>query len=683
MPVILKNNASSILATAITTSDTGIVVANGSRFPTVTAGDYFYATLVSPAGTTEIIKVTARVGNSLTVVRAQDGSTAASFASGALLGMRVNAASVTDLVDEHDQAAEISIVDAGGHYTSTNVEGALQEVGVALGTVSRTDVAELLADTALTYSNVTAGDIVRTLAEGYAYEVAASAATNHHVTTAGGVKLYVLTPDARAFGAGAGGDDTLALQTFFNAIAATDFSTATFDGSFNISNTITFGASGAPLTVKIEGRAVVTATATMPHMFEISNFINGEIGYILAIGTGTQAFASRTVRAGFVLSGCQRSLFRRLLGANFSFATVVQASANNTLAEIQHLRGWDSGSGHLAGSLTGNWSNPVDSGSANSTTQRTVVDVTELPPSYVSDGTYGAVGDTPYMVRIGSDLHLVTAVDTVNSKITVYPWVSTAATLGAFQYVFGGALWQRGADANIIKVGAVDATRAGIAVSAQSLYGPRISRVTAQSCGVGFALGRWLNASSWGTEIGNLYTENCYEDLVVVAQPSTSVNAKVTTAYEINAQKIRRIGARSSGTTYTQSLQILTGIEVYQRGAMLQAEKPGENATSSSVTISPDRRDKMYMQSRNTFTVVLGPIDTNLNRLTGVDSFQCVFFGTGASKQPTGTVTFTPPAGWTVNGGASAAFSALTAPPHFAVFYETASLNVVVSHLNA
>lgn len=127
MPVILKNNAFSTLATGITTSDTGIVVASGSQFPAITAGEYFYATLVSQAGTTEIIKVTARVGNSMTVVRAQDGSTAASFQAGTLVEMRVNAASMTDLVDEHDQASEISIADAGNYYTSGVVEGALQE----------------------------------------------------------------------------------------------------------------------------------------------------------------------------------------------------------------------------------------------------------------------------------------------------------------------------------------------------------------------------------------------------------------------------------------------------------------------------------------------------------------------------------------------------------------------------
>lgn len=100
MTVILKNNAVSTLATPISTSDTGIVVASGAQFPTLAGGDYFYATLVSPAGTTEIVKVTARVSNSLTVVRAQDGSSAASFQVGALVEMRANAASIAEISDE-------------------------------------------------------------------------------------------------------------------------------------------------------------------------------------------------------------------------------------------------------------------------------------------------------------------------------------------------------------------------------------------------------------------------------------------------------------------------------------------------------------------------------------------------------------------------------------------------------
>jgi hypothetical protein len=95
----------------------------------------------------------------------------------------------------------------------------------------RRDVTTLLDDTDLTYTagqpgTVTAGDIVRTRAEGFSYSVAASSATDHHVTTAGGVKLYVLRGEkgfsVSAFGAVGDGttDDTAAIQATVDAAVA-------------------------------------------------------------------------------------------------------------------------------------------------------------------------------------------------------------------------------------------------------------------------------------------------------------------------------------------------------------------------------------------------------------------------------------------------------------------------------
>jgi len=138
MTIVLKNNVSSTLTTPISASDTGLAVADGDQFPSLTGAEYFYATLMSPAGTTEIIKVTARAGNALTVVRAQDGTSAAGFAAGALVEMRVTAASILDAAAAFDSADEISITDAGGYYTATDVEGALQEAAQA-GTTQITD----------------------------------------------------------------------------------------------------------------------------------------------------------------------------------------------------------------------------------------------------------------------------------------------------------------------------------------------------------------------------------------------------------------------------------------------------------------------------------------------------------------------------------------------------------------
>jgi len=128
MGIQLKNNASGTLATAISASDTGIVLAtgNGASFPALGAGDYFYATLESTGGTFEVIKVTARSGDSMTVVRAQEGSTANSFAAGSRLELRVTAQSVLDVVDQVT-AAQVGVTPYGW-IAATDVQGAFEEV---------------------------------------------------------------------------------------------------------------------------------------------------------------------------------------------------------------------------------------------------------------------------------------------------------------------------------------------------------------------------------------------------------------------------------------------------------------------------------------------------------------------------------------------------------------------------
>lgn len=74
-----------------------------------------------------------------------------------------------------------------------------------------------------TFSDLTEGQILRIKDTGFAYEVAATDATDHHLTTAGGVKLYVLQHQdgyhVDAFGAVGDGvtDDTAAIQAASDA----------------------------------------------------------------------------------------------------------------------------------------------------------------------------------------------------------------------------------------------------------------------------------------------------------------------------------------------------------------------------------------------------------------------------------------------------------------------------------
>lgn len=92
----LSNNGLSTLASGITSSATSITVAtgDGSKFPALSAGQYFMLTLVKSTGTFEIVKVTARSGDVLTVTRAQEGTTAAAFSTGDRMEHRLTAGSV-------------------------------------------------------------------------------------------------------------------------------------------------------------------------------------------------------------------------------------------------------------------------------------------------------------------------------------------------------------------------------------------------------------------------------------------------------------------------------------------------------------------------------------------------------------------------------------------------------------
>ena len=94
MGVKVSNNAFGTLSAGINTTDTTITLdsGQGARFPTLGAGDYFYGTIVDTSNNLEIVKVTARSTDSMTVTRAQDDTTATAFAIGDRFELRPTAA---------------------------------------------------------------------------------------------------------------------------------------------------------------------------------------------------------------------------------------------------------------------------------------------------------------------------------------------------------------------------------------------------------------------------------------------------------------------------------------------------------------------------------------------------------------------------------------------------------------
>lgn len=98
MGLKVSNNATTTLAGGISASDTTIILkaGDGSLFPALGAGDWFYGTLVNASNQLEVVKVTARATDTLTVVRGQDGTTARAYALSDRFELRPTAAMFND-----------------------------------------------------------------------------------------------------------------------------------------------------------------------------------------------------------------------------------------------------------------------------------------------------------------------------------------------------------------------------------------------------------------------------------------------------------------------------------------------------------------------------------------------------------------------------------------------------------
>jgi len=99
MSVLYTNNAKTTLSASLNNSATSLSVASSSGFPSLSGSHYFYATLDDNTNL-EVVKVTAVSGTTWTVVRGQDNTSATAFSSGDTIELRLNAALLTDVVND-------------------------------------------------------------------------------------------------------------------------------------------------------------------------------------------------------------------------------------------------------------------------------------------------------------------------------------------------------------------------------------------------------------------------------------------------------------------------------------------------------------------------------------------------------------------------------------------------------
>lgn len=202
MAVLFSNNASTTLSAGVGNSATSITVADGSVFPAISGSDYFYVTLEvdSDSDLKEIVKCTARSGNTLTIVRAQDGTSARTFSTADKCELRLTAAGLNDVATQADTDTTYSIGDGG--LTQNNFTDALKtKLDGTEASADVTDTTNVTAAGALMDSEVTNLAQVKAF-DSSDYATAAQADQTVSLTGAGTTTISGTYPNFTITGAG-------------------------------------------------------------------------------------------------------------------------------------------------------------------------------------------------------------------------------------------------------------------------------------------------------------------------------------------------------------------------------------------------------------------------------------------------------------------------------------------------
>ena len=168
MAIQFTNDATTFLASNINASATSITVVDASSFPTLGAGDHTLVTLATPTNDTkEIVKCTAIVGNTLTVIRAQEGTTAASFTTADRAQIRITAQLFRDIMLAYSSlnsyhytatAGQTTFTGADAHsatlaYLPNNIIVMLNGVGMGTADYTATNGSSIVLNVAATVSD--------------------------------------------------------------------------------------------------------------------------------------------------------------------------------------------------------------------------------------------------------------------------------------------------------------------------------------------------------------------------------------------------------------------------------------------------------------------------------------------------------------------------------------------------
>lgn len=169
MKLLFSNNAISSLANSITSVATTMAVSagHGARFPQPAAGEGFYLTLFQVVNgiesNHEIVLVTARSIDTLTIVRGQDGTAARAFTSGDQVSLRATAAGMAAMAQPAEAVAFAKGASFGVTPTFPTATAGTNDTTAATTQFAKTEIANAISN--LVNGAGTALDTLKELAD--------------------------------------------------------------------------------------------------------------------------------------------------------------------------------------------------------------------------------------------------------------------------------------------------------------------------------------------------------------------------------------------------------------------------------------------------------------------------------------------------------------------------------------
>lgn len=497
--------------------------------------------------------------------------------------------------------------------------------------------------------------------------------------------INIITPKNPAYGAVGDGvtNDTAALNAFMAAVFDPTFSGwADFSGVYAVAGQQIWG----PTTVEtastprrhIGGEMnVVQLTAGTWETVRLRNWrsenFQGRIS-VTGTGAGDGTLASRSCGVGIALEACRGTRWQGGLRAyNFWYAGIVTPVINNNMLSLGTIECVNCGSGQpgTGATATANWSAIVNSGTQGSGAQRSQVTVDSLPPVEIEN--YETVLNQQLHVRINGTLYKVKALDRVNNTLSLYSWIdNTIGATGTLEYIWGAGFLPMLADGNDIGYDCLIATSCSRAIGARCFYGVKAGRTVATTCGQAVCVGGDTGSSQLGNVLDSLYIEiDCTEHIVfsgtitdnhfhyMLGCQTLDLNKVFSLAGPRNASNVR-----VNDTLLDTSATGLGKVTIAHRGKFHCAV--GRNLNSLSTTSinykGQSEEPRIYTQVRDSQTINLQVLGEYFNRLFGYRGGTLRFIGTGTNGAPTGSFTFVPAAGGSINGGVADASVVISGP---------------------